>query len=106
MSGFDSLEECFGDVEPFIHAVETGLSADPPMLARVSSLRRYAVLSNSDTPWVRERYRAFRCDGVLARRNINSKEELRGPVGELIITSRRGASLPFRPVSSPRSARA
>jgi uncharacterized protein (TIGR00375 family) len=47
-SGFDSLEECFADCSPFIHAVETGLSADPPMLARVSSLRRYTVLSNSD----------------------------------------------------------
>lgn len=47
-SGFDSLEECFEDVAPFIHAVETGLSADPPMLAQVSSLRRYTILSNSD----------------------------------------------------------
>ncbi len=47
-SGFDSLEECFGDISPFIHAVETGLSADPPMLARVPSLRRYTMLSNSD----------------------------------------------------------
>lgn len=47
-SGFDSLEECFGDISPRIHAVETGLSADPPMLARVSSLRRYTMLSNSD----------------------------------------------------------
>lgn len=47
-SGFDSLEECFAEVTPFIHAVETGLSADPPMLARVSSLRPYTILSNSD----------------------------------------------------------
>jgi uncharacterized protein (TIGR00375 family) len=47
-SGFDSLEECFEDVAPFIHAVETGLSADPPMLSSVSSLRRYTILSNSD----------------------------------------------------------
>ncbi len=47
-SGFDSLEECFEDCTPFIHAVETGLSADPPMLASVSSLQRYTVLSNSD----------------------------------------------------------
>jgi DNA helicase-2/ATP-dependent DNA helicase PcrA len=47
-SGFDSLEECFEDYAPFIYAVETGLSADPPMLARVSSLRRFTVLSNSD----------------------------------------------------------
>ena len=35
-------------IRPSIHAVETGLSADPPMLARVSSLRRFTVLSNSD----------------------------------------------------------
>ncbi len=47
-SGFDSLEECFEDYSPYIHAVETGLSADPPMLARVSSLKRYTILSNSD----------------------------------------------------------
>ena len=47
-SGFNSLEECFEDYSPYIHAVETGLSADPPMLARVSSLKRYTILSNSD----------------------------------------------------------
>ena len=47
-SGFDSLEECFAEVTPFIHAVETGLSADPPMLARVASLQRFTILSNSD----------------------------------------------------------
>jgi uncharacterized protein (TIGR00375 family) len=47
-SGFDSIEECFDDVMPFIRAVETGLSADPPMLAAVSSLRGLTFLSNSD----------------------------------------------------------
>ncbi len=47
-SGFDSLEECFEDYSPYIHAVETGLSADPPMLSQVSSLKRYTILSNSD----------------------------------------------------------
>jgi uncharacterized protein (TIGR00375 family) len=47
-SGFDSLQECFKDYSPYIYAVETGLSADPPMLASVSSLRRLTFLSNSD----------------------------------------------------------
>ena len=47
-SGFDSLEECFEDLLPHIFAVETGLSADPPMLDRLSALDRYAVVSNSD----------------------------------------------------------
>jgi uncharacterized protein (TIGR00375 family) len=47
-SGFDSVEECFEDCAPNIYAVETGLSADPPMLASVSSLQRLTFLSNSD----------------------------------------------------------
>ena len=29
-SGFDTVEECFGDLSEYIHAVETGLSSDLP----------------------------------------------------------------------------
>ncbi len=47
-SGFDSVEECFGDLTPYIHAVETGLSSDPPMNWRVSALDGYQLISNSD----------------------------------------------------------
>lgn len=47
-SGFDSVEECFGDLTPYVHAVETGLSSDPPMNWRVSNLDRYQLISNSD----------------------------------------------------------
>ena len=47
-SGFDSVEECFGDLAPMIHAVETGLSSDPPMNWRVSALDRFQLISNSD----------------------------------------------------------
>lgn len=47
-SGFDSVEECFEDLTPYIHAVETGLSSDPPMNWRVSNLDRYQLISNSD----------------------------------------------------------
>ncbi len=47
-SGFDSLEECFEDLTPYIHALETGLSSDPPMNWRISSLDRYQLVSNSD----------------------------------------------------------
>lgn len=47
-SGFDSLEACFGELTPQIHAVETGLSSDPPMNWRVSFLDRRALVSNSD----------------------------------------------------------
>ncbi len=47
-SGFDSIEECFEDLTPYIHALETGLSSDPPMNWRVSALDRYQLVSNSD----------------------------------------------------------
>ncbi|MDK2463444.1 MAG: endonuclease Q family protein [Candidatus Korarchaeota archaeon] len=47
-SGFDSLEEAFGDQVVRIHAIETGLSSDPPMNWRLSSLDRYSLVSFSD----------------------------------------------------------
>ena len=47
-SGFDSMEECFEELTPHIHAVETGLSSDPPMNWRVSGLDNYQLISNSD----------------------------------------------------------
>jgi len=47
-SGFDSIEECYRDLTPHVHAVETGLSSDPPMNWRVSSLDRFVLVSNSD----------------------------------------------------------
>lgn len=47
-SGFDSLEECFGDLTGHIFALETGLSADPAMMWQVSGLDRYRLVSYSD----------------------------------------------------------
>jgi PHP family Zn ribbon phosphoesterase len=47
-SGFDSIEECYGDLTSRIGAIETGLSSNPPMNWAVSSLDRFAIISNSD----------------------------------------------------------
>ena len=47
-SGFDTIEECFGDLSPHIFALETGLSSDPPMNRMLSVLDRYTLISNSD----------------------------------------------------------
>lgn len=47
-SGFDTIEACFGDMTPHIHALETGLSSDPPMNWRLSALDRFTLVSNSD----------------------------------------------------------
>ncbi|MEW5901344.1 MAG: endonuclease Q family protein [Acidobacteriota bacterium] len=47
-SGFDSIEECFEEMTPFIFALETGLSSDPAMNWRLSALDKYVLVSNSD----------------------------------------------------------
>lgn len=47
-SEFDSVEECFEELAPYIHALETGLSSDPAMNWRISKLDRYQLVSNSD----------------------------------------------------------
>ncbi|MBS7696790.1 MULTISPECIES: endonuclease Q family protein [unclassified Chelatococcus] len=47
-SGFDSIDACYGDLSQHIFAVETGLSSDPEMNWRISSLDRFRLISNSD----------------------------------------------------------
>jgi uncharacterized protein (TIGR00375 family) len=47
-SGFDTIEECFGDLTPHIFALETGLSSDPNMNRLISGLDRFTMISNSD----------------------------------------------------------
>lgn len=48
-SGFNSVEECFGDEAKEIFCLETGLSSDPAMNWRLSRLDRYTLISNSDS---------------------------------------------------------
>jgi uncharacterized protein (TIGR00375 family) len=60
-SGFDSLEECFGELLPHVRAVETGLSSDPPMNWRLSALDRLAIVSNSDAHSPRKLGREATC---------------------------------------------
>ncbi|MBI4438880.1 DNA helicase UvrD [Candidatus Woesearchaeota archaeon] len=54
-SGFNSLNECFEEKTHLIHAIETGLSSDPPMNWRMSWLDNITLVSNSDShsawPW-------------------------------------------------------
>lgn len=47
-SGFDSVEECFGDLTEHVFALETGLSSDPAMNRLISGLDRFSLISNSD----------------------------------------------------------
>ena len=47
-SGFDSIEECFGDMARYIYGIETGLSSDPAMNWQIEDLENREVLSFSD----------------------------------------------------------
>ncbi|MCL5438873.1 MAG: endonuclease Q family protein [Patescibacteria group bacterium] len=48
-SGFNSIEECFGDYSKYIYGIETGLSSDPDMNWRIKELETRSILSSSDS---------------------------------------------------------
>ncbi|MBI3759614.1 MAG: DNA adenine methylase, partial [Deltaproteobacteria bacterium] len=45
------------------------------------------MVSNSDTPLIRELYRNFNIVELQAKRAINSKANGRGPITELLMTN-------------------
>ncbi|MBU4034151.1 MAG: UvrD-helicase domain-containing protein, partial [Proteobacteria bacterium] len=47
-SGFNTIEECYGDLSPHVFALETGLSSDPDMNRLIPALDRFTLISNSD----------------------------------------------------------
>lgn len=71
-TGFDSLEECFGDLSPQIPAVETGLSSDPGFCWLVSELDRKQIVSFSDAHSPRELGRECTIfDGEFSYRGVS-----------------------------------
>jgi uncharacterized protein (TIGR00375 family) len=54
LSGFDTVEEAFGDQAKHIFAIETGLSSDPKMNWQISKLDKYSLVSNSDAHSLRK----------------------------------------------------
>jgi DNA helicase II / ATP-dependent DNA helicase PcrA len=64
-SGFDRVADCYADLAAHIFAIETGLSSDPEMNWRVSSLDQYRLVSNSDAhspPMLGREATAFTCE--------------------------------------------
>ncbi len=49
MSGFDTIEECFEELSPYIKVCETGISSDSLMNWRLSQLDKITLISNSDS---------------------------------------------------------
>ena len=54
LSGFNTIEEAFGDQAKHIFAIETGLSSDPKMNWQISGLDKYSLVSNSDAHSLRK----------------------------------------------------
>ena len=47
-NNYNSIDECFKDRVSKIHGIETGISSDPQMNWKVSSLDKFCLISNSD----------------------------------------------------------
>lgn len=47
-SGFDSIDEAFGDYAKYIYGIETGLSSDPYMNWQIKELENRSLISTSD----------------------------------------------------------
>jgi DNA adenine methylase len=89
---FDPPYVPVSDSADFTSYVPGGFGADQQrrlagVFANLAGRGVRAMLSNSDTPAVRELYRGFRVDRVLASRHINSRGALRGKVGEVVVTN-------------------
>ncbi len=50
-SGFDSIYECFGDQVDKVHAIESGMSADPSMLWRLKEKVNIVSFSDAHSFW-------------------------------------------------------
>jgi uncharacterized protein (TIGR00375 family) len=79
-SGFDSIEECFGEYADKIYGIETGLSSDPFMNWQIKELENRSIISNSDAHSLpkmgREATVFVTCDPKLKDQNDNSKFKL------------------------------
>ncbi len=70
--------------------------------AQLNDMGCQLMLSNSDTPLVRELYAPFHIHPLRARRSINSRKEGRGPVNEVVVCNYE----PGTNAARPRAARA
>jgi DNA adenine methylase len=71
-------------------AASFGSDAQRELAAVVRSLTRrgvHVMVSNSDTPFIRQLYRGLDIEQVAVTRAINSRADARGAVNELIITN-------------------
>lgn len=76
-SGFDSIEECFGELSKYVYAVETGLSSDPWMNWQIKELENRSIVSFSDAhsgPKLGREATVFTCNMKHATCNISHQD--------------------------------
>jgi len=112
-SGFDTIQECFGDQTKHIHAIETGLSSDPPMNWRLKQLDNYTLVSFSDShsfwPWrLGREATVFEKDissmgykdiitGIRTKKGLKSTIEVDPNYGKYHIDGHRACGIIFEP---------
>ncbi|MFH1210882.1 MAG: endonuclease Q family protein [archaeon] len=112
-SGFDSLKDCFLDKVNHVHAIETGLSSDPPMNWRLSQLDNLSILSFSDShsfwPWRLGREATiFDFDlsyknlikAIRTREGLDSTVEVDPNFGKYHLTGHRACNIKLTPKES------
>ncbi|HLC63374.1 MAG TPA: endonuclease Q family protein [Candidatus Nanoarchaeia archaeon] len=112
-SGFNSVEECFGDRSKYIHALETGMSADPEMLWRNDDWNKFNFVSFSDAhsfwPWRMGREATlFDCElsyknilkGFRTGKGVHSTLEVDPNYGKYHFDGHRNCNVVFNPEES------
>jgi len=89
---FDPPYVPLSETANFVGYAQNGFGvSDQERLAEVFALLAHrgvkVMLSNSDTPWVQEHYKAFRQVKVMAKRLVNTRADRRGPISELVVLS-------------------
>jgi len=113
MTGYNTVKECFKDQTKHIHALETGISADPGMIYRVKDWRQYALVSNSDShsfwPWrIGREATLFNMKNISYNNLINSirNKELAGTIevdpgyGKYHFTGHRNCNIVMNPADA------
>lgn len=73
-SFFKNMKEALGGGFSLIHAIETGLSADPFMVRSISELNRFTIISNSDCHCFNKLNYQNLVDSLRRNKNIKAKE--------------------------------
>jgi len=89
---FDPPYDPVSKTASFVSYTEKGFTSDDQAklaatFAELASRGVHCVLSNSDTPFIRELYKDFRIDILQVRRAINSRADRRGPVAEVLVST-------------------